>query len=79
MDISEFTVIANITRSREPIRTAVMLVLVDGHSDMEAAEITGVLTQTIRKTVTRFKYIDAEIRRAYLVPKTLFSTMQRGA
>lgn len=73
MDIGEFTAITKIIRTREPITTAVMLVLFDGHSELEASEVTEVVPQTIKKTVARFNYVDAEIRRAYTVGQKLFT------
>jgi len=65
MNIDEFKVIAKLIRSREPVMTAARLVLVEGKSGIDAAEITGVSAQSVSNTVVRFRNADAEIRRAY--------------
>ncbi len=69
MNIAEFAVIAKLIRSREPVKTAAMLVLVDGMSGIEAAATIGVSPASVSNTVTRFRYADAEIRRAYKIEK----------
>jgi transposase len=65
MNIDEFKLIAKLIRSREPVMTAARLVLVEGKSGIEAAEITGVSVQSVSNTVVRFRNVDAEIRRVY--------------
>lgn len=65
MNIDEFTLIAKLIRSREPVMTAARLVLVEGKSGVEAAEITGVSVQSVSNTVVRFRNAGAEIRRVY--------------
>lgn len=69
MNIAEFTVIAKLIRSREPVKTAAMFVLVDGKCGFEAAEKVSVSPASVSNTVTRFRYADAEIRRTYKVEK----------
>lgn len=67
MNIAEFAVIAKLIRSREPVKTAAMMVLVEGVSGIEAAANAGVSPASVSNTVTRFRHADAEIRRAYKV------------
>lgn len=71
MNIAEFALIAKLLRSKEPVKTAAMLVLVDGKTGVEAAEATGVSTPSVSNSVKRFRYADAEIRRVYLSQKII--------
>lgn len=66
MTQAEFTIIAKLLRSREPVKSAAYAVLIDGKSGIEAAELFGVSPQSVSNTVQRFRYADAEIRRVYL-------------
>lgn len=79
MDIAEFAVIAKLIRSREPVKTAAMLVLVDGMSGLDAAAHTGVSPASVSNTVTRFRYADSEIRRAYQMSPLAFEQRQFGS
>ena len=65
MNITEFEVIAKLIRAREPVKTAVKLVLVDGKKGIEAADITGVSVQSVSNAVGRFRSADADIQRGY--------------
>lgn len=67
MDKEIFTFIARVMRSREPVKTAAELVLVDNKTGSEAASIAGVSPNSVSNTVIRFRNLDAEIRRVYKV------------
>lgn len=67
MNKEVFSFIAQIMRSREPVKTAAAMVLVDGKTGIEAATTTGVSPNSVSNTVVRFRNLDAEIRRVYKV------------
>ena len=66
MTLAEFALIAKLLRSKEPVKTAAMRVLVDGMRIVDVAEATGLSQNSISNCVQRFRYADAEIRRVYL-------------
>ena len=60
-----FDVIAGLIRSRDPVRTAAMLVLVKGKSNQEAIKATGVSAASVSNTLTRFRQANDKIKKAY--------------
>jgi len=62
-----FDVIAGLIRSRNPVRTAAMLVLVEGISNQEVSRVTGVSVASVSNTLTRFRQANEKIKKAYKV------------
>lgn len=62
---AKFDVIAELIRSREPVRTAAMLILVKGKSNPEAMEATGASAASVSNTLTRFRQAHKKICEAY--------------
>lgn len=71
MNVEEFTLIAKLLRSKDPVRTAAMLVLVDGKTGVEAAHATGVSPSSVSNSIKRFRNTDAEIRRVYFAQENI--------
>lgn len=69
MNLAEFKVIAKLISSREPVKTAAMLVLVEGKKGVDAAEMVGASPQSVSNAVMRIRNADAEIKRAYNIKK----------
>ena len=69
MTPDQFEVIAELIRSREPVKTAAKFVLVDGMSNIDAATEMGLSAQSVSNTVSRFRATDVKIRSAYKVKK----------
>lgn len=65
MTPSQFYAVAQSIRSREPVRTAARLVLVDGVRPGEAAAQAGVSPQSCSNTVTRIRSAHALMVGAY--------------
>lgn len=63
----KFDVIAGLIRSRDPVRTAAMLVLVEGKSNQEAIKATGVSAASVSNTLTRFRQAHEKIEKAYKI------------
>lgn len=57
----EFTLIAKLIRSREPVKTAAKLVLVTGYTAPDAAREAGVAYKSCANTVARFRATHKEI------------------
>jgi DNA-directed RNA polymerase specialized sigma24 family protein len=70
MTLEQFEIIAKLIRSREPVKTAVRLVLVNGMPNVEAAAEVGTSPQSVSNTLARFRAADREIRVAYKVKKS---------
>lgn len=65
LSTAEFEVIAELIRSREPVRTAALLVLVKGKSNQDAMEATGASAASVSNTLTRFRQAHKKICKAY--------------
>ena len=66
MTLEQFEVIAKLLRSKEPVKTAVRLVLVDGMTKAEAAREAGVSPASCNNSVVRYQAADMEIKLAYV-------------
>lgn len=69
MTPEQFDAIATLISSREPTRSAVRRVLVDGIANIEAATEFGISRQSVGNTLARFRAADATIRTAYKLIK----------
>lgn len=65
MTLKQFEVIAKLLRSKEPVKTAARLVLVEGMSNAEAAREARVSPQSCSNSVVRYQAADMEIKLAY--------------
>lgn len=65
----QFEVLAQLTRAREPAKTAARLVLLNGVAPADAARETGLSPQSVSNVVGRYRKFDAAARLAYLVKK----------
>lgn len=61
----EFDVLAQLTRAREPARSAARRVLVDGVSQADAAREFGMSPSALGNAVRRYRGFDADVRAAY--------------
>lgn len=66
MTIEQFEVIAKLLRSKEPVKTAARLVLVDGRKKADAAREAGVSLASCNNSVVRYQAVDMEIKLAYV-------------
>lgn len=66
MTSDQFDVLARLTRGREPARSAVKRVLVDGISQADAAREFGMPPSALGNSVRRYRAFDALVRAAYL-------------
>ena len=65
MTQAQFEVVAELLRSREPVRTAVQMVLVEGSSAKEAADATGLAPQSVTNALRRYRNAHNKLRFAY--------------
>lgn len=65
----QFDVIAELISSREPTKSAVRRVLVDGLAPADAAREFGITPQSVSNTLRRFRDADALIQKAYSVKR----------
>jgi DNA-directed RNA polymerase specialized sigma24 family protein len=65
MTPAQFDVVAELLRSREPVRTAVRMVLLDASTAKEAAEATGLVHQSVTNALRRYRNAHAKLRVAY--------------
>lgn len=65
MTPEQFSLLADLTRSRDPARHAAELVLVHGVASSIAAERAGIMRQSCSRVVSRIRRADALIREAY--------------
>ena len=63
----QFDVLAQLTRAREPARSAAKRVLVDGISQADAAREFDMSPSALGNAVRRYRGFDAEVRAAYRV------------
>jgi hypothetical protein len=68
MTMSQFELVANLIRSRDPVREAAMHVLVGGWTNQRATEGTEITRQGIWNAVHRFRVAHAKIQKAYGKP-----------
>ena len=67
LSIQQFEVLAQLTRAREPAKTAARLVLLDGLAPADAARETDLSPQSVSNVVGRYRKFDAAVRVAYQV------------
>lgn len=65
MTPSQFDVVAELLRSREPVRTAVQMVLVEGRAAKEAAGATGLVHQSVTNALRRYRNAHKKLLFAY--------------
>lgn len=65
MTQAQFEVVAELLRSREPVRTAVQMVLVEGSAAKEAADATGLVPQSVTNALRRYRNAHKKLRFAY--------------
>lgn len=63
----QFDVLAQLTRAREPARSAARRVLVDGISQAEAAREFDMSPSALGNAVRRYRTWDADVRSVYKV------------
>lgn len=65
MTPAQFEVVAELLRSRDPVRSAARAVLVDAAGTTEAAMHAGVSSQSVSNALARFKAAHEKIESAY--------------
>lgn len=65
MTQAQFEVVAELLRSREPVRTAAKLVLLDGKTTKDAAAATGMQPNAVSNALTRYRNAHAKLLVAY--------------
>lgn len=65
MTKAQFEVVAELLRSREPVRSAVRMVLVDGAGSREAADATGLVQQSVTNALRRYRNAHNKLLHAY--------------
>lgn len=65
MTPAQFEAIATLISSRDPAKSAVRRVLVDGIANIEAAGEFGISRQSVGNTLARFRAADSTIQTAY--------------
>lgn len=65
MTSKQFALVAALIRSREPVRSAAELVIVEGMRNVDAARAVGLGPQSVSNTVARFLSAHAQIVAAY--------------
>ena len=63
----QFEVLAQLTRAREPAKTAARMVLVDRLVPADVARELGMSPQSVSNVVGRYRKFDATVRVAYRV------------
>ena len=67
--LAQFNALAKLLRSREPVKTAARLVLVEGQARKEAMAATGVSGPAVSQAVRRYREAHKIIADAYLNAK----------
>ena len=65
----QLEVLAQLTRAREPAKTAARMVLVDGMVPADVARELDMSPQSVSNAVTRYRGFDAAVRAAYRMKK----------
>lgn len=65
MNRKEFELIARLLKSKEPVITAVGLVLFDGMANVDAARAVGCTPQAVHRSTKRFFALHKEICTAF--------------
>lgn len=65
MALEQFEIVAELLRSREPVRTAVRMVLVGGIVTKEAAAATGLAPQSVSNALRRYRNAHNKLLFAY--------------
>jgi len=65
MTQAQFEVVAELLRSREPVRTAVRLVLVEGATTKAAAEAAGMQPNAVSNALGRYRNAHRKLLVAY--------------
>lgn len=69
MNMEQFETIAKLIRSKEPARTAAMMVLVLGWSSQSVVKTIGLQTQSVWNTVHRFRTAHARLTKVFFRPQ----------
>lgn len=67
MTLAQFQAVADLLRSREPVRTAAKMVLVDERSTKEAADATSLAPQGVSNALRRYRNAHVKLCDAYIV------------
>jgi len=67
MTVSQFEVVAELLRSREPVKTAVRMVLVKGRATKDAAEAVGLVPQSVSNALRRYRNAHQKLLKAYKI------------
>ena len=65
MTQAQFEVVAELLRSREPVRTAVQMVLVAEALTKDAAQATGLVAQSVSNALRRYRNAHKKLLSAY--------------
>lgn len=65
MTRAQFNVVAELLRSREPVRTAARLVLVEGATTKDAAEAAGMQPNAVSNALSRYRNAHKKLLVAY--------------
>lgn len=65
MTPEQFDLVAELLRSRDPVRSAARLVLIDGATTTSAADHAGVSSQSVSNALGRFKVAHEKIEAVY--------------
>ena len=65
MTRTQFDVVAELLRSREPVRTAARLVLVEGAATKDAAEAAGMQPNAVSNALSRYRNAHKKLLVAY--------------
>lgn len=65
MTAEQLLVVADLLRSREPVRTAVKLVLVEGYTTKAAASAVGMTSQAVSNALRRYRTAHKKLLKVY--------------
>lgn len=66
MSKAQFEVVAELLRSREPVKSAVRMVLLKGVSTKDAAEKTDLAPQSVSNALRRYRNAHKKLLQAYI-------------
>ncbi|GIK74345.1 MAG: hypothetical protein BroJett021_33330 [Chloroflexota bacterium] len=66
---AQFEVVADLLRSRDPVRAAVKKVLLRGVSTKGAAEASGLSSQSVSNALRRYRAAHIRLEKAYALDK----------
>ena len=65
MTPKQFNVVADLLRPRDPVRAAVKLVMLDGFGTKQAADATGLVSQSVSNALRRYRSAHERLKAAY--------------